>query len=135
VRSAYPAVDTRTTARRLSIATTFLATLILVWFVSMFLHEVWHGLAAEALGGDFVWLRILPGIEIWPASDGSLGHRFRGDGVHPRPRLGRKRVARGGGGVMGSAGNLLPAAAALGCLWLFRLRGWPHLLCSPGTHI
>jgi len=111
--------------RRLLAAAIFLVTLFGVWAASLLLHEIGHGLAAELFGGKVVWLRVRPGIELWPPlarRRRSAEHGHRRTGVYPGSRLGREQLAGGGGGPDGSGFNLLLAALALGALWLFRPR-------------
>jgi hypothetical protein len=117
----------KASGRRLLTLAFFLVTLILVWVVSMLLHEVWHGLAAEALGGDLVWVRIKPGIEVWPAF-GRVAADPWGTGFTRGPGWAETGWQGEVVGVMGSIGNLLLAGLALGALWLFRPRGVLRLL-------
>lgn len=126
-----PAV--RSVGRRLLTAAAFLVTLALVWVASLILHEVGHGLTAQALGGQVNWLRVRPGIEVWPLP----GQRSKGPwgdtaiaavGYTTGPDWGPGSWQDGVVGIMGSGSNLLLAALALGSLWLFRPRGWLRLL-------
>jgi hypothetical protein len=123
----------RPAARRLLLAAAiFAAVLIPVWAASLMLHEIGHGLAAELLGGHVVWLRIRPGIELWPA----LGQPAGGPpstaiavlGYVPGPAWVESSWQGAVVGIMGSGFNLLLSALALGCLWLFRPRGGLRLL-------
>jgi len=118
--------------RRLLTAVAFLVTLALVWTASLVLHEMGHGLTAQALGGQIVWLRVWPGLEIWPApgqpSEGPWGTAIMRLGYTTGQDWGTDSWQDGVVGLMGSGANLLLAALAIGSLWLFRPRGWPRLL-------
>ena len=47
-------------------------------FVGLIVHELGHGLTAEALGGQLVGLWVFPGVELWPdfgaAYDGNFAY-------------------------------------------------------------
>jgi hypothetical protein len=106
----------------------FLLTLGLVWVAASFVHELSHGLAAQALGGQFVWFCTWPGIQIWP----HLGQPYDGEWG---TSIAKTCYAMGPGWedggwqeglvwLAGSGVNMVLAALALGGLWLFRPRGW-----------
>jgi hypothetical protein len=122
----------RPARRRLLTVAAFVVTLVLVWVASLLLHEIGHGLAAQALGGRVVWLRVRPGIELWPAfgqvSGGPWGTAIAVVGYTTGPGWDENSWQGGVVGLMGSGFNLLLAALALGGLWLFRPRGWLRLL-------
>jgi hypothetical protein len=84
----------RSVGRRLLTMVAFLVTLALVWTASLALHEVCHGLTAQALGGQIVWLRVWPGVEVWPApgqsSEGPWGTAINEAGLHHRSGLGKR---------------------------------------------
>jgi hypothetical protein len=121
---------------RVRTITAFLVVLGLVWAVSLFVHELGHGLTAQILGGRFTRLSVWPGIQIWPNPgqpyDGEWGTAIASiaytydqswgeDGGWRDPLV----------GIMGSGINLLLAALSLGCLWRFRPQGWArHLLIA-----
>ena len=110
----------------------FLITLTLVWLASLLLHELGHGLTAQALGGSIVWLRVWPGIEVWPSPGGPVEGEW-GTAIARLAYASGQGWARDGWQfglvqLMGSSTNLLLAALALGGLWLFRTRGWLRLL-------
>jgi hypothetical protein len=120
------------TKRSLFAVLVFFLTLALVWTASLLLHELGHGLTAQALGGKVVRLRVWPGIEVWP----SPGQPVEGEWGTAIARL-AYTTGQGWAGegwqdgvvsLMGSGTNLLLAALALGSLWLFRPRGWLRLL-------
>jgi hypothetical protein len=117
---------------RLLTAAGFLVTLILVWAASLLLHEIGHGLAAELLGGHVVWLRVRPGIEVWPSfgqpAGGPPSTAIAVLGYTPGPGWGENSWQGAVVGLMGSGFNLLLAALALGGLWLLRPRAWLRLL-------
>jgi hypothetical protein len=118
--------------RRLLTITVFLVTLILAWALSLILHELGHGLTAQLLGGQIAWLRVWPGIEVWPSpgqvSEGWWGTAIAILGYSPGPGWGTNSWQSAVVGLMGSGSNLLLAALALGILWLLRPRGWLRLL-------
>jgi hypothetical protein len=118
--------------RRLLTVAVFMVILFLVWVASLLLHEIGHGLAAEVLGGKVVWLRVRPGIEVWPSfgqpSGGPPSTAIAALGYTPGPGWSENGWQGAAVGLMGSGFNLLLAALALGCLWLFRPRGWLRLL-------
>lgn len=118
--------------RWLLILAVFLVTLALVWAASLVLHEVGHGLAAEAVGGDVIWLRVWPGIEVWPAVgqpvEGAWGTAIARLAFTTGTGWGPDSWQDGVISLMGSGTNLILAALALGGLWLFRPRGWLRLL-------
>jgi hypothetical protein len=122
----------RPTGRRLLTVALFTVTLLLVWVASLMLHELGHGLAAQALGGQVVWVRVRPGIEVWPsfgqASRGPWGTAIAVVGYTTGPGWGEDSWQGAVVGLMGSGFNLLLAALALGSLWLFRPRGGLRLL-------
>lgn len=122
----------RPVRRRLLTVAAFVVTLVLVWVASLLLHEIGHGLAAQALGGRVVWVRVRPGIELWPAfgqvSGGPWGTAIAVVGYTTGPGWDENSWQGGVVGLMGSGFNLLLAALALGGLWLFRPRGWLRLL-------
>ena len=53
----------------------FLLTVALVWLVASLVHELSHGLTAQALGGRFNWLCVWPGVQLWP----HLGQPYQGE--------------------------------------------------------
>ena len=137
----------RSPGRRLLTVVAFLVTLAVVWTASLILHEVGHGLAAQALGGQIAWLRVWPGVEVWPSpgqpSEGPGGSAIARLGYTTGQDWGTDSWQDGVVGLMGSGANLLLAALALGGLWLFRprglsrtsylftwreVRGWPRLV-------
>lgn len=122
----------RSPGRRLRTLAIFLVTLALVWTASLILHEVGHGLTAQLLGGKVIWLRIWPGVEIWP-SLGQVAESPWGSAIARLAYTTGRNWTAGGWQVgmvalMGSVTNLLLTALALGSLWLFRPRGWLRLL-------
>lgn len=110
----------------------FLLILALVWTASLILHELGHGLTAQALGGNFTWLRVWPGIEVWPSPgrpvEGDWGTAIMRLAYTTGPGWGPDSWQDGVVSLMGSGTNLLLAALALRCLWWFRPRGWLRLL-------
>jgi hypothetical protein len=113
-------------------AIAFTVTLTLVWTASLVLHELGHGLTAQALGGDFAWLCVWPGIEVWPSPgkpvEGEWGTAIMRLAYTTGPGWGSDSWQDGVVSLMGSGTNLLLAAVALGSLWLFRPQGWLRLL-------
>jgi hypothetical protein len=105
-----------------------LLVLAAVWIVAALVHELAHGLTAQALGGTFVWLDVWPGIQVWPHP----GQRYEGDwgtsiaktcyGLGPDWQEGGWQ--EGLVWLMGSGSNLVLAALALGGLWWLRPLGW-----------
>ena len=107
----------------------FLVVLGLVWAVSLFVHELGHGLTAQILGGRVTRLNVWPGIQVWPHP----GQRCEGEWGTAIASLAYaydQSWGEDGGwqdplvGVMGSGINLLLAALALGSLWRFHPQGW-----------
>ena len=45
---------------------TLLVAFGLVGVVGLLVHELGHGFTAEVLGGKFVGLYVMPGVQIWP---------------------------------------------------------------------
>ncbi|HSR31700.1 MAG TPA: hypothetical protein VLY63_14125 [Anaerolineae bacterium] len=121
----------RSAGRRLLTLTVFLATLAVVWIASLILHEVGHGLTAQALGGEIVWLCVWPGVEVWPSpgqpSEGPWGTAIARLAYAPGEGWEEDGWQVGVVRVMGSVTTLLLAGLALGSLWLFRLQGWLRL--------
>jgi hypothetical protein len=115
----------------------FIATLVGVWIVAALVHELAHGLTAQALGGHFAWLYLWPGIEVLPRPG-----RFYQDewgtsiaktayGLGPDWQEGGWQ--EGLVWLMGSVSNLVLAALALGGLWRFRPSGWLRRLLVAET--
>jgi len=106
----------------------FLLTVALVWLVASLVHELSHGLTAQALGGRFNWLSVWPGIQLWP----HLGQPYQGEwgtaiakiSYTTGPGWTSQGWQEGLVWLMGSGINLLLAGLALGALWLFRPQGW-----------
>jgi hypothetical protein len=115
----------------------FLGILGLVWIVATLVHELAHGLTAQALGGKFNWLYVWPGIQIWPrpgqAYDGEWGTSIAKLAYTSGPSWGSDSWQDGLVELMGSGANLLLAALALGSLWLFRPQGWLRYLLIAET--
>jgi len=111
--------------------------LVAVWIAASFVHELSHGLTAQALGGTFVWFDVWPGIQVWPHP----GQRYEGDwgtsiaktcyGLGPRWQEGGWQ--EGLVWLMGSGSNLILAALALGALWWLRPLGWLRRLLVAET--
>lgn len=121
--------------RRLLSAIAFLVTLTLVWVVAACIHELAHGLTAEALGGKFLWFSLWPGVQVYP-HPGQLYEGEWGTSIAKAAygySQGWEDWRNGLVLLMGSGSNLLLAALALGGLWLFRPRGWPRFLLIAGV--
>ena len=121
----------RSLGRRLRTIAIFLLTLALVWAASLVLHELGHGLTAQALGGRILSLGVWPGVELWPApgqpAEGPWGTAIARLAYATGPGWGEGSWQIGLVRLMGSVTNLLLATLALGSLWLFRPRGWLRL--------
>ena len=113
---------------RLRRIVSFFLTLALVWIAASFVHELSHGLTAQALGGQFVWLSVWPGIQVWP----NPGQPYEGEWG---TSIAKTCYALGPGWedggwqeglvwLMGSGANLILAALAASGLWLLRPAGW-----------
>jgi hypothetical protein len=111
---------------RLRTIAIFLTTLLLIWIVASFIHELGHGLTAEILGGRFLWFYVWPGIQIYP----HLGQPYDGEwgtSIAKAAYAVTQDWADWQDGLvllMGSGVNMLLASLALGGLWLYRPRGW-----------
>lgn len=125
----------RTWGHRLISTVLFLLTLALVWLVASCIHELGHGLTAEALGGKFLWFSLWPGIQVYP----NPGQPYEGEWG---TSIAKAAYAYSSGWedwrnglvlLMGSGSTLLLAVLALGGLWLFRPRGWPRILLVAGV--
>jgi hypothetical protein len=121
--------------RRLRTIAAFMITLVLVWIVASVLHEVAHGLTAEIVGGEFLWICVWPGVQIYP----HLGQPYEGEWGTAIAKTSYAITEDWAGWqdglvlLMGSGVNLLLAALALGSLWLFRPRGWLRTLLIAET--
>jgi len=45
-------------------------------FIGLIVHELGHGLTAQALGGEMLALWVFPGVELWPDFGASYNGRF-----------------------------------------------------------
>jgi hypothetical protein len=112
-----------------------LKTLLLVFpffivlaFLAMFLHELGHGLTAQALGGKFDSLYFIPGLQVWP----HFGQPFNGQWNHYiavtffsyGANWGANSWQDGLVAFMGSGTNAILALLALITLLVFHPKSW-----------
>ena len=92
--------------------------------VGLIVHELGHGLTAQALGGRFLGLWVFPGIELWP----EFGDYYTG----PFTYFGLTLFAGGPdwsdwqwglAGLMGTGSTFIISVVALGLLLLLRPKG------------
>jgi len=98
----------------------FLLVLAGLGYLGIIVHELGHGLTAEAVGGEFRAMVVWPGIEVWPRPGAS----------HPIAPgyFGRAIVSRSGLGdaeshlvaLMGAGSTLLISVLAVLLLWVIR---------------
>jgi hypothetical protein len=115
----------------------FALMLLGVWIVAALVHELAHGLTAQALGGHFAWLYIWPGIEVLPHPgrlyQGEWGTSIAKTAYGLGPGWQEGGWQEGLVWLMGSASNLILAALALGALWRLRPAGWTRRLLVAET--
>jgi hypothetical protein len=112
----------------------FVLLLALVMVLSTLIHELGHGLTAEALGGEFISIDVYPGFQIWP----DFGKPFEGGWDHQIALMYYRYGPSWQDGnwrdglvqLMGSGINLLLATFALVLLRVFRPKGLFKLLLA-----
>lgn len=120
--------------RPLFISFSFLLALGLAGVLSFFVHELGHGLATLALGGEFHALYVWPGIEIWPDPGQRLTARSMSNiglvQLDFPSEWAEDGWQEGLIGLMGSGSNLVAAALALLALRALRPTGWLFYLLA-----
>jgi hypothetical protein len=104
----------------------FVLLLAAVALGGLFVHELGHGITAQALGGRFNALYVYPGIQVWP-EPGQPYDKEWGTAVgmaDTDPGQNWPRWKHGLEWLMGSGANLVLAMMALLSLWVFRPKGW-----------
>lgn len=124
-------------ANSLRIPLRLVVTLSLVGVVSLFIHELGHGIATEALGGKFEGLYVMPGVQVWPHPGQPYAEEWQGyvglADLRYDPDWALDGWQAGLVDLMGSGSNLLAAVLALGALWMLRPFGWLRRLLVAET--
>lgn len=117
--------------------TWFVLVLSLVCLVSLFVHELGHGLTAVALGGKFDALYTWPGFQVWPEFGRSYPGEWTGHIGIADLEFGQYRGVdswqHGLILLMGSGSNLLLAVLSLIGLWVIRPRAALRMFLIAGS--